>query len=120
MKIDVELTSNAPDDASLSVDQIDELITSLQNAYKSVRSDMYSHFLSTRILIREMVFVGILYLLYLISNDNFYIYFMPVSILISFIGGIFSAEFLTKKTRDSMKERINHYLNLKKRLQEAG
>ena len=120
MKIDVELTSNVPDDASLSIDQIDELIKSLQYAYKTIRSDMYSHFLSTKVLIRELVFVGILYLLYMISNDLFYIYFMPVSILISFVAGIVSAEVLTKKTRETMKEKMNHYLQLKKRLQEAA
>ena len=113
LKIDIQTNIN---DCELTIESCSQIISMLQETYKNIRKQMYNHFLSQKNLIRALVFAAILLALYLVSRDNFFIYMMPVSVVLSMITSIVSAEYLTSQSRKQIHEQIQHYIEKRNRL----
>ncbi len=108
MPIKIDVHTNISDH-DLTIETCSEIISMLQNSYRSIRQEMYSHFLNFKHLRKSLIFVGILFFLYIIFEDSLYIYLMPISMIISMIISLISAEYLTKQTRKIIQEQLKHY-----------
>lgn len=106
IKVDIQTNFN---DFDLTVESCSEIIASLQHTYTNIRQEMYSHFLSFKHLSRAILFAGILFLLYLFSEDFLFILLMPISVVISLIFSLVSAEYLTTQTRKIIHQQLEHY-----------
>lgn len=115
MPIKIDVQTNY-DESELTIEKCSKLIEMLQSSYNIIRQEMYSHFLSTKQLIRSIVFAIVLALLYFLSDDIFFLYFMPLSVLLSLLGGVISAEYLTTQTRKQIRLQIQHFNQIKDRL----
>jgi len=113
IKIDVQTNVT---DGELTIETCSQIIEILQDSYKTIRKEMYNHFLSIKHLRKELVFVAILAFLYILSKDMLYVYFMPISVLLAMIGGIISAEYLTSQTRKQIKNQIQHFREKREKL----
>lgn len=113
IKIDVQTNINEYD---LTIESCSEIIEMLQNSYKTIRKEMYNHFLSIKHLKKALIFVFILAFFYMITEDIFFIYFMPISVLLTMISSVISAEYLTSQTRKQISNQIEHFKKTKERL----
>lgn len=113
IKIDVQTNINEYD---LTIESCSEIIEMLQNSYKTIRKEMYNHFLSMKHLKKALIFVFILAFFYMITEDIFFIYFMPISVLLTMISSVISAEYLTSQTRKQISNQIEHFKKTKERL----
>lgn len=113
IKIDIQTNIN---DHELTIESCAQIITMLQESYKNIRKDMYSHFLGKKHLYRSLLFVAIIFMFYFLSQDIFYIYMMPISVVLSMITSIMSAEYIASQTKKQIKDQIQHYIDKKNRL----
>lgn len=113
IKIDVQTNINEYD---LTIESCSEIIEMLQNSYKTIRKEMYNHFLSIKHLKKALIFVFILAFFYMITEDIFFIYFMPISVFLTMISSVISAEYLTSQTRKQISNQIEHFKKTKERL----
>lgn len=113
IKIDIQTNIN---DHELTIESCAQIITILQESYKNIRKDMYNHFLNKKHLYRSLVLVLFIFMFYFLSKDTFYIYLMPISVVLSMITSIVSAEYITSQTKKQIKDQIQHYIDKKNRL----
>lgn len=113
IKIDIQTNIN---DGELTIETCAQIITILQESYKNIRKDMYNHFLGRKNLYRSLIFAGIIFIFYFFSKDTFYIYLMPLSVILSMITSIVSAEYLSSQTRKQIQGQIQHYIDKKNKL----
>ncbi len=106
LKIDIQTNIN---DHDLTIEKCTEIITILQKCYKDMRKETYSHFLSTKSLMHSLVFALVMYVFYLLTEDMFFVYLMPVSVALSMLTSIISAEYMTKVTRKQIYKQVQHY-----------
>ncbi len=106
-KIDVRTNIN---DYELTTEKCSEIISLLQETYENIRKELYSQFLEIKSLKKSLIFVIILFGLYLLTGSMFLIYLMPVSVCLSLISSIISAEYLTTQTRKQIQEQLQHYI----------
>lgn len=115
MPIKIDIQTNIKD-GELTIESCSEIIHMLQESYKNIRGEMYNHFLSFKHLKKTVIFTAIFAFLYFISQDIFYIYFMPISVLFMMLCNVISAEYLTSQTRKQIKSQVEHFKKVKERL----
>lgn len=113
IKIDVQTNIT---DGELTIESCSQIIEILQDSYKTIRKEMYNHFLSIKHLKKELIFVSVLAFLYIISKDMLYVYFMPISVLLAMLSGIISAEYITSQTRKQITNQIQHFREKREKL----
>lgn len=116
IKIDIKTNIN---DRDLTVESCSEIIATLQNTYKSIRQDMYSYFLGTRNLSKALIFVGILLLFYFLTEDFFFVVLMPISVVLSLVISLASAEYITNQSKKIIQTQLAHYMKQKEILLKA-
>ncbi len=115
MPIKIDIQTNFTDQ-DMTVESCSQIIDMLQKSYNHIRDDIYTHFFSTKHLMRALMIAGIMAIIYFISEERFFLYMMPISVLISMIITFISAEMLSKKIRSEIREQIEHFKKLKNRL----
>ena len=58
----------------------------------------------------------ILLILFYLTKDMFFVYLMPVSVLLAMITSIISAEYITSQTRKQILVQLQHYKEKRDRL----
>ena len=115
MPIKIDIQTNFTDQ-DMTIESCSQIIEMLQNSYNRIRDDIYTHFFSMQNLKKALVIVAIMALLFYITEDRFFVYMMPISVLITMIITFISAEMLSKKIRSEIQEQIEHFNKLKNRL----
>lgn len=109
MPIKIDIRTNISD-YELTIEKCSEMITLLQNTYNNMRSEMYSHFLGKKSLKHASIIAAIIFVLYLLTHDSFFIYLMPISVIFSMVSSIISAEYITKISRKQIHEELQRYI----------
>ena len=65
---------------------------------------------------KALVIVAMMALLFYVTEDKFFVYMMPISVLVTMIITFISAEMLSKKIKSEIQQQIDHFNNLKSRL----
>ena len=112
-KIDVQTNIQ---DGDLTIETCSQIIEILQNSYKTIRKEMYNHFLGMRHLKKELIFVAILAMIYMLTDEILFVYFMPISVFLAMVSAIISAEYLTSQTRKQIMNQIQHFREKKEML----
>lgn len=120
IKVDVSMNFN---DCDLTLESCIEIINVLQNSYKSIRQEMYNHFLNAKHLRNALIVAFISFLGYLATDSLVFIYAMPMIIIVFMAFSILIAEYLTNKTKQQIQIQLKHFMKqkeylLKKRLDE--
>ena len=115
MPIKIDIQTNFTDQ-DMTIESCSQIIEMLQNSYNRIRDDIYTHFFSMHNLKKALVIVAIMALLFYMTEDRFFVYMMPISVLITMIITFISAEMLSKKIRSEIQEQIEHFNKLKNRL----
>ena len=115
MPFQVEIKSNF-DDHELSIEDCSMIIEDLQRMYSTIKSDFYTKFFNIKKLSKELVFVGILFVLYILTKELFFIYLMPISILIIMIFGCITIELTSKQIKIQIDKQIDHFKQIKQKL----
>ncbi|KXU51911.1 hypothetical protein HMPREF3037_00536 [Candidatus Stoquefichus sp. KLE1796] len=113
IKIDIHANVN---DYDLTIEKCSEIISILQDTYRNIRKEMYNHFLGMRSLKKAIIFAMILFVLYFLSDDFFFVYLMPISVILSLVSSIISAEYLTSQMKKQICQQLQHYKNKRDRL----
>ncbi|MEG0277008.1 MAG: hypothetical protein RR630_08255 [Coprobacillus sp.] len=113
IKIDIQTNIN---EHELTLESCAQMITLLQDSYKNIRKDMYNHFLGRKSLYRSLMFAGIIFIFYYLTDDIFYIYLMPLSVILSMVTSIMSAEYVSSQTKKQIKHQIQIYKEKRNRL----
>ena len=103
-------------DYDLTIEKCSEIISILQDTYRNIRKEMYNHFLGMRSLKKAIIFAMILFVLYFLSDDFFFVYLMPISVILSLVSSIISAEYLTSQMKKQICQQLQHYKNKRDRL----
>lgn len=106
VKIDVQTNIS---DYELTVEKCSEIINVLQNSYKNIRKDMYMLFLGKKSLIVALAIASFMFLLFGITENMIFLYFMPLSVLVSMIIALLGAEYLITQTRKMLAMQIDIY-----------
>ena len=77
---------------------------------------MYSHFLGKKSLKNATIIAAIIFILYLLTHNSFFIYLMPISVILSMISSIISAEYITKVSRQQIAEELQRYIKKREML----
>lgn len=112
-KIDVQTNIQ---DGDLTIERCSQIIEILQNSYKTIRREMYNHFLGMKHLKKELIFVAILAMIYILTDEILFVYFMPISVFLAMVSAIISAEYLTSQTRKQIMNQIQHFREKKEML----
>lgn len=112
-KIDIQTNM---DDVELTIESCNEIIDMLKDASLNIKNDMYNYFLGKRSLIRAIVLALLSLLLYTLTDNFFFVYFIPISVILSFVLSIVYAEYITQKTKKVIQDQINHFSKEKERL----
>lgn len=112
-KIDVQTNIQ---DGDLTIETCSQIIEILQNSYKTIRREMYNHFLGIKHLKKELIFVAILAMIYILTDEILFVYFMPISVFLAMVSAIISAEYLTSQTRKQIMNQIQHFREKKEML----
>lgn len=115
MPIKIDIQTNFTDQ-DMTIESCSQIIEMLQNSYKHIRDDIYTHFFSMKHLRRALMIVAVMAFLYFATEDKFFVYMMPISVLITMVITFISAEMLSKKIRSEIQEQIEHFNQLKNRL----
>lgn len=115
MPIKIDIRTNISD-YELTIEKCSEMITLLQNTYNNMRSEMYSHFLGKKSLKNATIIAAIIFILYLLTHNSFFIYLMPISVILSMISSIISAEYITKVSRQQIAEELQRYIKKREML----
>ncbi|WP_050636683.1 hypothetical protein [Candidatus Stoquefichus sp. SB1] len=113
IKVDVHTNIN---DYELTIEKCSEIISALQETYQNLRKEMYNLFLGKRNLKKSIIFAVILLILFYLTKDMFFVYLMPVSVLLAMITSIISAEYITSQTRKQILGQLQHYKEKRDRL----
>ena len=113
IKVDVRTNIN---DYDLTLEKCSEIISALQDTYQNLRKEMYNLFLGKKSLKKSIIFAIILFILYFLTEDMFFVYLMPISVVLSMITSIISAEYITSQTRKQIREQLQHYKEKRDRL----
>lgn len=113
IKVDVRTNIN---DYELTLEKCSEIITLLQDTYQNIRNDMYARFLSTRILIKTLTVVAFLIILYLLTHSAFFLYSIPIFMIVALILAIGTAEYIVTKTRKEIVIQLKHYKKAREQL----
>ena len=112
-KIDVQTNIQ---DGDLTIETCSQIIEILQNSYKTIRREMYNHFLGMKHLKKELIFVAILAMIYILTDEILFVYFMPISVFLAMVSAIISAEYLTSQTRKQIMNQVQHFREKKEML----
>ena len=112
-KIDVQTNIN---DYELTLERCSEIITVLQETYQNIRKEMYAYFLGLRSLKKALLFVLVLFAFYFFTEDLFFLYLMPVSVGISMIFSMISAEYIKSQSRKEIHHQLQHYIKKRESL----
>ena len=112
-KIDVQTNIN---DYELTLERCSEIITVLKETYQNIRKEMYAYFLGLRSLKKALLFVLVLFAFYFFTEDLFFLYLMPVSVGISMIFSMISAEYITSQSRKEIHHQLQHYIKKRETL----
>ena len=115
MPIKIDIQTNFTDQ-DMNVETCNQIIDMLQNSYKHIRDDIYTHFFSMKHLKKALMIAAVMAILFYITKERFFVYMMPASVLITMIITFISAELLSKKIRSEIQEQIEHFNQLKARL----
>lgn len=107
IKIDIQTNIN---DYELTIENCSQIISLLQETYKNIRKEMYNQFLGKKNLYRAVIFAMVCFGLYFLTQDMFFAYFMPVSVIFSMISSIIGAEYFTSQSRKQIHKQIEHYI----------
>ena len=113
IKVDVHTNIN---DYELTIEKCSEIISALQETYQNLRKEMYNLFLGKRNLKKSIIFAVILLILFYLTKDMFFVYLMPVSVLLAMITSIISVEYITSQTRKQILGQLQHYKEKRDRL----
>lgn len=113
IKIDIKTNIN---DYELTIEKCSEIITMLQETLKSIRKEMYNYFLGKKSLKRAVTVAVIIFALFFLTRNMFFVYLMPVSVGLSMISSIISAEYLTSQSKKQIHKQIQHYIQKRDRL----
>lgn len=105
LKIDIQTNYS---EQNLTIESCSEIIELLQLTYSNIRKELYNYFLDIKHLKKAIFICLIPALLYLISQNHIFIYFIPISLLCILLLSIISAEYLTSLTRKQIKKQIQH------------
>ncbi|MDE6953784.1 MAG: hypothetical protein K2P09_08230 [Erysipelotrichales bacterium] len=115
MPIKIDIQTNIKD-GELTIESCSQIITMLQDTYKNLRGEIYNHFLGMKQLKKAVIIATIPAVLYIVLHDIFFLYLTPVSILLSMMTGVISAEFITSQTRKQISHQITHFKDVRDRL----
>lgn len=99
MKVHLESNIN---DNELTVESCSEIIDALSESLANVRDIFYSKLLGFSNLKKALIAVGIVLLLYLLTENIIFIYMAPIILLGFFIASIITAQYLTNKTKKAI------------------
>lgn len=112
-KIDIQTNIN---DFDLTVESCSEIINMLQDAYKNLRTDMYSHFLGTKVLVKATLSACLFLLCYFLTQNSIYIFLVPISVIIAFVISIVFAEYITSQSKKIITQQLQHYIKKREML----
>lgn len=115
MPIKIDVVTNIKD-YDLTLESCIEMINILQESYRSIRQEMYHHFLGMRNLKHALIIAFISFLGYLLTEKIVFIYAMPIIVFVFMVGSIVIAEYLTTKTRQQIDKQIKHFIKKKELL----
>lgn len=115
MPIHIDIQTNMHDH-EMTVETCSEIINMLQNSYNHIRDEIYTHFFSLKHLSKALMIVAVMAVLFFLTKETFFVYMMPISVLITMIFIFIIAELLSKKIRSEIKEQIEHFKQVKDRL----
>ena len=115
MPIKIDIQTNFTDQ-EMTIESCAQIIDMLQNSYNHIRDDIYTHFFSLKHLRKALMIVAIMGLLFFLTEERFFVYMMPITILITMIITFIGAEMLSKKIRSEIMQQIEHFKKLKNRL----
>ena len=115
MPIHIDIQTNMHDH-EMTVETCSEIINMLQNSYNHIRDEIYTHFFSLKHLSKALMIVAVMAVLFFLTEETFFVYMMPISVLITMIIIFIIAELLSKKIRSEIKEQIEHFKQVKDRL----
>lgn len=115
MPLKVDIVTNFKEH-DLTLESCIEMINILQESYQSIRQDMYTHFLAFKHLKNAVIVALISFLFYILSEVPFFLYAMPVIVVVFMIVSIIIAEYLTNKTREVINTQIQHFTKQKELL----
>lgn len=123
MPVKIDIQTNIKD-YDLTLETCSEIINVLQESYRSIRQEMYRHFLGSKHLKHAVIGAAISFVMYLLSEELIFIYAMPLIVISFMLCSIIMAEYITTQTRKQIAKQIKHFLKqkeilLKKQTQDA-
>ena len=115
MPFQVDIQTNIQD-KEMTIESCSEIIAMLQSSYKSIRSDIYISFFSTKNLSKSLMVAGVFALLYVLSKELFFIYMMPISVFVSMLLGFIGAQALSSQIKKQIDQQIVHFKQLRDKL----
>lgn len=115
MPIKIDVQTNITD-YDLTIETCSQIITMLQDTYKNIRKEIYNYFLSIANLKKAIIFSIVLFVLYFVTQDMFFVYLMPLTVILSMIISIVSAEYLTSQSRKQIHNQLQHYIEKREHL----
>lgn len=106
IKIDVQANIS---DHELTLETCSQIINLLQDSYHNIRKELYNYFLGKRNLKRTLLVVAFFFALFLASQSIVFVYLMPLSVILSLIASILSAEYMTSQSRKQIQEQLKRY-----------
>lgn len=115
MPIQIDVHTNI-NDFELTIDKCNEIIQVLQTAYDNIHQEMYTYFLGMKNLKRTLIFAGAMLLCFFFTKNNLFLYFVPISALLSMFSSIMSAEYMTSQSKKQLYKQIQHYIQKRDKL----
>ena len=113
IKVDVHTNIN---DFDLTIERCNEIIQVLQTAYDNIRQEMYNYFLGKKHLKRTLILAGFMLLCFFGTKSPIFLYFVPISVVLSMLASIMSAEYMASQTRKQLHIQIQHYIQKREKL----
>lgn len=108
MPIKFDISTNISEN-ELTSEKCHEIINALQISLDNIRGDMYILFLGKKNLMISAGIASIVFFLFMITQDYLFLYLTPVSILLSLLVAIISAEYLVLQSKKFIKTQIDIY-----------
>ncbi len=108
MPIKFDISTNV-NEYELTIEKCSEIINVLQLSLKNIRKDMYALFLGKKNLLISLAIASCVFLLFILTQDYLFLYLTPVSIIISMLFSIASAEYLAIQSRKFILSQIELY-----------
>lgn len=119
MALQVHIDTNI-DDHLNNVDDCKEAIAALKDMISTIRIDMYGHYLGLKTLLLPVIISLILLTLFIISENNVFLYVMPLPVVFTMLLSITLAERVSSLIRKELNHKIESITRRMKLLEEEA